>query len=204
MRDVTEERTPERGAGGASHRATTGLAGGAGGSSAPTTPTERKRRRKNIADDVTPSGKFISNDFSLIYNLTHLILKLLFAGKQSRSDNKKISEYFKGHPPPNSPGRGQSGTKSPSPIQQQLQQPLQQQSTPAQSFMGVPNASPSPQGVTATTAAATTTTSTPPSYSGSIHSTPTSNRLFDCLIPKVIVTNPRLNLICFRFQPEMV
>lgn len=97
-------------------------------------------------------------------------------GKQSRGDNKKISEYFKGHPP-NSPGR-QSGTKSPSPVHQQQQlQPMQSQQ---QSFMGVPNICPSPQGAATTTtaaaasaAAAITASSTVPSSTASSY--PNSN-----------------------------
>lgn len=92
-------------------------------------------------------------------------------GKQSRGDNKKISEYFKGHPP-SSPGR-QSGTKSPSPVhQQQQQQPMQNQQ---QSFMGVPNVGPSPQGAatTTTSAAAITASSAAPSTTASSY--PNSN-----------------------------
>lgn len=113
---------------------------------------------------------------------------ILPVGKQSRGDNKKISEYFKGHhPPPSSPGR-QSGTKSPLPVQQQ-QQPQQQAqqplNTPPQqsSFMGVPSASPSPHGANAGVMTATTTTTTPvapgpTSYSASNnnhHSSPAGN-----------------------------
>ena len=91
-------------------------------------------------------------------------------GKQSRGDNKKISEYFKGHPP-SSPGR-QSGTKSPSPVHQQQQQPMQNQQ---QSFMGVPNVVPSPQGAatTTTSAAAITASSAAPSTTASSY--PNSN-----------------------------
>jgi hypothetical protein len=99
-------------------------------------------------------------------------------GKQSRGDNKKISEYFKGHPP-NSPGR-QSGTKSPSPVHQQQQQQLQPMQSQQQSFMGVPNICPSPQGAATTTitttaaaAAAITASSTVPSSTASSY--PNSN-----------------------------
>jgi hypothetical protein len=49
----------------------------------------------------------------------------IWLGKLSRGENKKISEYFKGHPP-SSPGRGHSGAQSPSP-QQQVQPALQPQ-----------------------------------------------------------------------------
>lgn len=121
---------------------------GSAQAAAPTTPTERKRRRKNADDSVAPLGK------------------------QSRGDNKKISEYFKGHPP-NSPGH-QSGTKSPSPVHQlqQLQQPMQSQH---QSFLGVPNLCPSPQGVATaiTTTATITASSAAPSTTASSY--PNSN-----------------------------
>jgi hypothetical protein len=91
-------------------------------------------------------------------------------GKQSRGDNKKISEYFKGHPP-SSPGR-QSGTKSPSPVHQQQLQPMQSQQ---QSFMGVPNVSPSPQGAATTTTSATAITASSAVPSTTASSYPNSN-----------------------------
>ena len=103
--------------------------------------------------------------FSCLFPAPVLIrLNNLDLGKQSRGDNKKISEYFKGHPP-SSPGR-QSGTKSPSPVQQQQQQqPIQ-----PQSFLGVPSPCPSPQGAattTVTTAAAAAGVATSSSYPNS-------------------------------------
>ncbi|XP_046645585.1 serine/threonine-protein kinase tousled-like 2 isoform X2 [Daphnia pulicaria] len=160
-----ELRTPERGgssgggnnSGGPQQRisSSNAIAASVGSAlaAAPTTPTERKRRRKNADDTVAPLGK------------------------QSRGDNKKISEYFKGHPP-NSPGR-QSGTKSPSPVHQQQQQQLQPMQSQQQSFMGVPNICPSPQGAATTTttttaaAAAITASSTVPSSTASSY--PNSN-----------------------------
>lgn len=95
---------------------------------------------------------------------TPVLIRLnnLDLGKQSRGDNKKISEYFKGHPP-SSPGR-QSGTKSPSPTVQQ--QPIQ-----PQSFLGVPSPCPSPQGA-ATSPATSVATASSYTNSNMNHSAP--------------------------------
>ncbi|XP_059351937.1 serine/threonine-protein kinase tousled-like 2 isoform X3 [Daphnia carinata] len=91
--------------------------------------------------------------------------------RKRRRKNADDSVAPLGHPP-SSPGR-QSGTKSPSPVHQlQQQQPMQSQH---QSFLGVPNLCPSPQGAATaiTTTATITASSAPPSTAASSY--PNSN-----------------------------